>query len=281
MGGAGVGGSAPTSNIASGQGFFVRAINPGTIEFNNSMRIANANDQFFKSLNNKEESEEKDRIWLNLSTDQGGYSQVLIGFDNRATEEVDKGFDASPLDGGNPIGFYSLIENKKYVIQGLPSFSKDQVIDLGFETKVSPRIFTIAIDQIEGKIKDTDVYLVDSDLNLIHDLKRSDYQFEQNEEGDFLNRFSLQFSSTSLHTEEYDIAKNFTLANTPFGLKIHSSSMVSKIRIFDLLGRLLLENSPNKIDFHIETENIKKGTILIVQLILPNDIAISKKTIKY
>jgi len=280
-GGTGVGGDPPNSNIGSGQGFFVRAINSGIIEFNNSMRIPNANDQFFKTKTTKYDSFEKDRIWLNLTTDQGGFNQILIGFDDKATDGVDKGYDATRLDGGNPISFYSLIDNNKFVIQGSSSFSDDQTFDLGFDTKIAPRNFTISIDHLEGKLNDAEVYLVDHELNIVHDLKSSVYNFEQREKGNFLNRFSLQFINTALDTEEYKMNNDFTLANTPAGLKIHASSMVSKIRIYDLLGRLLVENSPNKKDFILDTENIKKGTVLIVQLILPNDIAISKKTIKY
>ena len=75
----------------SGQGFFVRAINSGLIQFNNLMRMANANDQFFKSSNPKEKviAEEKDRVWLNLTSDQGGYNQLLIGFMEKATDGVE------------------------------------------------------------------------------------------------------------------------------------------------------------------------------------------------
>ena len=69
-GGVGVGeGQDPESNFGSAQGFFVRALNSGKIRFTNDMRIADNNDQFYKNSNEKDK-EEKDRIWLNLTTNQ-------------------------------------------------------------------------------------------------------------------------------------------------------------------------------------------------------------------
>ncbi len=280
-GGTGVGIDPPTSNIGSGQGFFVRAINPGEIEFNNSMRIVNKNQQFFKSNVSKKTIIEKDRIWLNLTTDQGGFNQILIGFDKRATNGIDRGFDTTPLKRGNPIIFYSLIENKKFVIQGLSSFTNDQIIGLGMETKSAPRNFTISIAQLEGELKETNVYLVDHELNIIHNLKLSDYQFEQIITGDFSSRFSLQFTNSALDVSEQSLENNFTISNSIEGLEIKGSKVISKIEVYDILGKLLIKNDPNKQNFILKTNNIKKGTLLIVRSTFTNGIVLSKKTITY
>jgi len=280
MGGVGVGGDPPNSNIGSGQGFFVRAVHPGTIIFNNSMRIPDSNSQFFKSNNSKNKYEEKDRIWLDLTTNQGGFNQLLIGFINKATDLFDNGYDALKLEGGNPIGFYSVIDEDKLIIQGLSSFSRDKTISLGFDTQVAPRTFTISIDQVEGTLRDVEIYLFDNELNETHDLKESSYQFEQIKTGEFPNRFTLLFTKTALDIEELDSEMNFTISNNPDGFDIGSNKIIEKIKVYDLLGRLLIENTPNKQNFHLDANGIQTGTILIIESTFNNKIVLNKKTIK-
>lgn len=285
MGGTGVGGPVPDKNIGSSQGFFVRAINAGTAEFNNSMRLENSNDQFFKSSNKKNKialEDNKDRIWLNLTTDKAGFNQILIGFTDKATLGVDSGYDALKIEGDNSISFYSTIESEKYSIQGLNIFSNEMTVDLGFNTKVSPRIFSVSIDNIEGVLKNSEVYLVDKQLDIIHNLKESDYDFEVNEEGNNPDRFMLQFKGgTTLSVDELRILNNDFIISQDDGLKINSQQFVQSIRVFDILGRKLIDQKPNKKSFKMATGTIKKGTILLIEATLEDSAVISKKTIKY
>lgn len=282
-GGTGVApGEDPDGYIGSGQGFFVRASNGGSVNFTNFMRThdIDANYQFFKSDNNKI-NEEKDRIWLNLTTDKGGFNQLLVAFMEEATQGVDSGYDATELNGDNVLSFYSHIDNGKYVIQGLGSFSTNKTIDLGFDISVAPRILTISIDKTEGVLKDTNIFLVDNILNVTHDLKKSDYKFDQTITGENLNRFTLQFTGQALGIEEFNNDNSFIISNTHDGFKIHANRVVDKIKVYDMLGRLLLQNNPNKQSFNLSTEHIKDGTILIVELFFDNNLNLSKRIIKF
>ena len=280
-------GNIPDKNIGSSQGFFVRAISSGLVEFNNGMRVADVNDQFFKSndVKNKTIEDEKDRIWLNLISDKGAKNQILIGFTDKATEDVDRGYDALKFIGANnnPIYFYSVIQNMKYVIQGLNSFSNDKSVTLGFDTNVAPRVLSIGIDKTEGLLKNSDIYIVDHLLNVVHDLKKSDYQFEQETIGENLNRFTLQFVATGTVLGIKDVlSKNeFIVSNENENLKIISNQNVSSIRVYDMLGRILIDKNPDKKSFYLETSTIKKGTVLLIEAVLENGIVINKKTIKY
>ena len=284
-GGTGVGGPIPDKNIGSSQGFFIRAVNSGTVEFNNSMRIEDANDQFFKSDKSKNKidigSNERDRIWLNLTTDKAGFNQILIGFTEKATEGVDRGYDALKIEGDNSIGFYSIIDNEKYSIQGLNIFSSEKTIDLGFDTKVAPRIFTISIDNMEGVLKNSEIYLVDNLLNITHNLKDSDYQFMVKEVGESFDRFTLQFiGRISLSVDDDFILNNDFIISQDEGLKISSQRSVQSIKVYDILGRILIEDKPNKKSFILETGTINKGTVLIIKAALENSEVITRKTIK-
>jgi len=283
-GGTSPSGTTPEINIGSGQGFMVAAINNGFVNFANYLRMVDANDQFFKSDDNKKKEikNEKDRIWLKIGTDQGGMNRLLIGFVEKATEGLDNGYDSRGILGVNTIDFYSDINGNNYVIQGLPTYTGDETVQLGFNTKVAPRNMTISIDKMEGVLNDVDIYLVDNLLNITHDLKDSDYTFEQSITGEFPNRFSLQFKGKALDVDDEIFAKNeFVISNDLDSFKIRSEKEVKEIKVFDLLGRLIIQKQPNKKSFNLSTGSVKNGTVLIVKATLENGTVVSKKTIKY
>jgi len=192
------GGTVPTNKIGSGQGFIAEnSGNDRSVIFTNEMRMVDANDQFFKSSNSEKKSNDvgtNDRIWLNLTSDKDNFNQILIVFKSGLSDKVDPGYDTGKFRGSrNPVSFYSVIEKEKYVIQGERAFTLDRKVKLGFDTDISPRIFTISIDNAEGALKDAAVYLVDDLLKVTHNLSESNYEFTQTIVGDFPNRFILKF----------------------------------------------------------------------------------------
>lgn len=284
-GGTGVGdGPVPDKNIGSSQGFFIRGISTGIAVFNNSMRIENANNQFYKTDKSKEnvlDSDVKNRIWLNLTTNEGGFNQILIGFMDKATESIDRGYDALKIDNNNPISFYSVIENKKYVIQGLNNFSMNKSVSLGFDSKYSARTLTIGINRTEGILSEVDIYLLDNLLNTTHKLNQSDYQFDIEEKGEFKDRFSLQFKGSVLNVENVLKEEDMIISIIDNSFKVTAKQIVKTIRAYDMLGRMLIDSKPNKQDFYLDSDNVKKGSVLIINAVLDNGSRISKKIIKY
>jgi len=229
--------------------------------------------------------EQTDLIWLDLKTDRGGFNQILIGFTNKATNGVDKGYDALKVVlGDNPIDFYSIIENKKYVIQGLNRFSEDKTISLGYDSKVYPRTLTIGINKIEGELKDKDVYLVDNLLGITHELSIEDYVFEQNELIESSHRFTLAFSGANnivLSTDNIDYNKMVSLVHVFNGYNVHSEKIINKVKVYDTLGRMLFEVRPDNNEFLLSTERVRHGSILLVEMILDNGIRVIRKVISY
>ena len=135
----------PNGFIPSGQGFFVNysddaASNTGNVTFTNAMRstsLSPDNSQFFKGTNEKTSSTTANKLWINLTSDNGVLNQTLIGYVNGATNDFDGSYyDASKIVSPNAYAaLYSSIENstKKFVIQGkAPSdLNENEVIKLG------------------------------------------------------------------------------------------------------------------------------------------------------
>jgi hypothetical protein len=285
-GGTGAGnGPVPEKNIGSSQGFFIRALSSANVLFNNSMRMEDSNNQFYKIVSDKKSTavnEEKDRIWLNLTTNNGGFNQLLVGFMENATDSTDTGYDALKFEGGNSISFYSLIENKKFTIQGKGPFSQDKTVTLGFDSRVAPRDFSISIHKTEGNLKNNEVYLVDHELNITHDLNRSDYHFELAETGSHPNRFTLQFSNTTtLAVDDIILKDEFIISSKNDQINIRSKKMVKAIMIYDMLGRVLLNTNPDKKDFNLKSDMLKKGNVVVIRAELDNGSVVNKKIIPY
>lgn len=267
-------------NIGSGQGFFVRALKAAPVIFDQSMILLNANDQFFKISNDKN-AFEKDRMWINLKGSDNSFKQILIGFSEGASDEMDSGYDAIYLDGGRSSGFYSLLNERKLAIQGLGAFEASKKIELGFEVKTEGSAMTIEIDRTEGVLNEAEVILVDHELSVMHDLKEKAYHFNYAAKGEFLERFSIIFNSAILLNEDISVFESINIYVLDENLFVDSPEEITDIEIYDILGRKLISDRPESKSFEMSLDELEKGTFFIVKLKGINGFELTKKMIKY
>ena len=278
-------GEIPTGIIASGQGFFVEAVQQGELEFNNSMRAKTGNNNFFKTEPTKNKGAiQKDKIWLNLYNEQGAFSQLLIGFIEGASESYEFVYDGLRFEGNNFLSFYSIVESQHLAIQGTLPFKGDEVIPLGFSSVIEEKIvLKIGIDHLEGKIKTQDIFLYDILLQKTHNLQISDYEFSLENKGSFDNRFILNFNSTVLGLDEVDnINEKLIIKNEVESLTIKTTknSTISSIRIFDILGRNLKQMKVNNREVLINNNIFNTSGIFIIYVKLNNSKILIQKIIK-
>ena len=240
------GSSVPSGKIGSGQSFFATSIANGQVAtFTNDMRVGvgsvtGDNSQFFKSTSNSKAIEviEKNRIWLNLSNNQGAFKQTLVGYISGATNDYDNGYDGESFDGNEFIDFYSVNNDKNLVSQGraLP-FEESDTIPLGYRSSISGD-FTISIDQVDGLFAGKAVYLKDNVTNSTHDLNQSAYNFKT-ETGTFDDRFVLSYTNKTLATDDFNaLEKGVLISNKNKEVRINSSGeIIDSVLIYDLLGR--------------------------------------------
>ncbi|NVK51319.1 MAG: hypothetical protein HWD85_00175 [Flavobacteriaceae bacterium] len=252
--------AAPDGNIASGQGFFAQALSTGTATFTNAMRVSGSNTLFYKGR----PTNEKDRIWLNLSS-KNGFSQTLLAFLEDATDGVDRVYDGLRLNGGGKVSFYSILEAKKYGIQGMASLDTKEIIPLGFEAAETGS-FKIEIDHLEGVIKKSKVILIDKELQVEHNLKKEPYQFTVNQTGTFNDRFEIRFK-----TKEKDLnrlkRKTLKVHLKRNHLLVFSKETIQNIAVYSISGELLFskEDIDNK-KFRLKIKNIGNRKVLILKI---------------
>jgi len=246
---AGSGGSAPTRYIASGQGFFVALAGTNgtkTVTFNNSMRQRSDsnNAQFFRTQGTATNSvassdePEKHRVWLNLTNNDGAFKQMLLAYVDGATDNYDYGFDGAPLDGGNYVSMYSILDNQKLVIQGRDvNFETTEVIPVGYNSTIEGE-FQISIDHVDGLFSgDQPVYLVDKDHNNLYiDLKAGPYTFTTGT-GTFDDRFEIRFANPNLGIDEPQTASLYA-QGTVGGFEVSTPvGSIDSVILYDTLGR--------------------------------------------
>jgi hypothetical protein len=280
----GINTSIPSGYIAAGQSFMTKSTGGGSVVFNNSMRVslANKNAQFFKGTKSKVAAIEKHRVWLDLTNTEGAFKQMLVGYVTGGTNEFDSAFDGLSLNSNKYIDFYSINDNKNYVIQGraLP-FDKTDKVPLGYKTTIEGT-FAISIDQADGILANESIFVEDKVKGVIVDLRKGPYSFST-AIGTFNDRFVLRF------TDNDGIAKIFNTANLDkpviisvqnHQIKIDSfGEIIDKLMVYDLNGRLLYEKeNVNSNMFSIPNFNSSEQ-FLIVQTLLKNGEWVTKEIV--
>jgi hypothetical protein len=263
--------------IQVGQGFFVKAIASGNVTFTNSMRVANQGNQFHKSVTT---AEEKDRIWLNLTSDIGDdINQILVGYVAEATQDVDSKFDG--LSYGNSGSFiYSVIDGDSYVIQGraLPFETTDEV-PLGFKCTAAGT-YSIKLTDMDGLFLDNqDVFIRDNLTGTDTNIKIAPYTFTS-DVGTFDNRFKI------VYTQALGVPSNTFTQNSIIVYKnsneFHISTkgiLIRDILVYDILGRVIYKlndtNNTNAVLRGIETTN----QVVLLKIISEDNQSVTVKVI--
>lgn len=272
----------PTGLIASGQGFFVEGLTAGMVTFNNSMRVTSGNDNFYRfNQTSPVENATTDRLWLNLQNEHGAFSQILIGFNEIATNGVDRLFDGKRLSANSFVSFYSLIEDEKYAIQGLAPFSEDVIIPIGIHVNVVEELpYSISIDNVEGVLMSSNIVIRDKLLNIDHNLTDSEYIFNS-EVGEFNDRFEIRFSN-SLSIINFEETVNELIVNRKeqnyLEIFTTNQSIIKNVNIFDILGRQLLDLNYDKPSVTINLNTVG-NSIIMVKVTLSDGEILTKKVL--
>lgn len=276
----GINNSIPNGKIASGQSFFIKGLTNGNATFRNSMRIVGNNNQFFRTDENTTSNVqdfEKHRFWLDVIENQNHYKQTLIGYCENATNAMDRGFDSSFLPAGNFVDLYSINGNDKLSIQGrkLPFYTEDQV-PLGFVSATTGN-FTIRLYDYDGLFVNQNIYLRDNYLNVVHDLKMSDYSFTSNI-GTFEDRFVVVYENSLLSSSESIWNENAIVIYKPNDLIVVNSGTVNmkNIKVFDVRGRIIVEkNNVNSLETRIDVGDTNQ--VLLFEITSEDGKVVTKK----
>jgi hypothetical protein len=271
------GGSAivPNGTIQVGQGFIVNTGTGTTLNFTNAMReAAPTSTQILRT----KQVANKDRIWLNMTTATGAYSQALVAYMDGATLGVDNGIDGLYFN-DSPIALTSSIDGGEYTIQGRPAFDASDVVALNFKTNTAGN-YTIAIDHTDGVFATgQDVYLVDSTAGTQTNLTTDAYTFTA-PAGTSNARFSLKYQKT-LKVDAPAFNENSVAVYKNKGtLYINSGALaIATVKVYDIQGRLIAEQKNVKANT-TAINNLKvTNQVLVVQVTSEDNKVVTKKVV--
>lgn len=249
----------PNGIIQVGQGFFVKATAAGTINFTNTMRVANNANQFFRTT-----EIERHRLWLNLTTESGDdINQIAVAYVEGATQNADINFDG--LSFGNAGSMLSSkIDGSDYVIQGrsLP-FASNDMVTLGFKATAAGNYKIVLTDKDGLFLGNQDVFVRDNLMGIEHNIKVSPYTFAS-EIGTFDTRFQLVYTQTlGIPSTTFTPNAVIVYKNTD-GFHVTTNGIVMKdIFVYDISGRLIFKQSNIN-----GTTTVLKGLLQTKQVLL-------------
>ena len=221
--------------IQVGQGFIAKS--PSTqLVFNNAMRVANNENQFFRAANT-----EHNRVRLGITGPNGFEQKILINYMTGATNDLDSAIDGKYIN-DSETAFYTLLNEEAYVIQGraLP-FDVNDIVPLGFKTTQDGN-YQIGLVSAGGLFaqNEQDIFLKDIDANIIHDFSEGNYSFSS-QSGVFNNRFELVYQSAlSLNNP---LQSAIMVVSKDKIIEINSKNeTIDVVKVFDIRGRMITQH---------------------------------------
>ena len=281
------GGVEPNGIIGTGQGFFTKSTgtapsgNPAI--FKNSMRVTGNNNQFFRlnsNANNETATLEKHRIWLNLISVSGSFNQILVGYVDGATNGWDRTYDGVRIGLGTGNSFYSVLHDKDLVIQGRPTpFSEYDAVSLGYKSTLR-EAFSLRLDHFDGLFENQEIYVEDKELNVIHNLKESPYNFRSGI-GTYNRRFVLRFTDSNGETRVSSdtLEPNVNAIIEQRNLVIEASQKITTVDIYDVSGKLIGSDRLVEMSRNYSSNFLYAEGIYLIKIKLENGFIATKKLI--
>lgn len=275
-GGAGTGGSGssaqvPNGIIQVGQGFIARSTSTSLV-FNNLMRVADNNNQFFRSANNVSKS----RIWLNLNQENTVLGQTMVAYMEGTTTDLDAKYDGKYIN-DSQTAITSVINNEEYAVQARGEFAATDVVPMTIKLETAGN-YTISLAQVDGVFStEHDIFVRDIELGVEHDIRTAPYSFSA-PAGVLTNRFELVYQSTL--SVENPTFNNVVVFSKNKALEINAGNeTISSVTVFDIRGRKVA----NQVEVNSSSTSLDLSAVanqvLIVQIKSTNGQLITKKVV--
>ena len=226
---------------------------------------------FLLSIYNTTEAQMQ-RVYINFESPTGSIRSLLLGFDpsNNATDGVDLGWDALNPD-NFPDDLNWIIENNRYVIQGVGAFDNTKQYPFGLFLANSGTI-SISLNLLENFASPIDVYIYDSEFDTYTQINNNSFTVVM-PSGDYLNKYYIAFLEPSLYLNDnnLEIDAEIKYLSNPKELYINVPDAidVKQVYLVNLIGQTVkswnITNMSNisSNEFRIPVKNISIGTYII------------------
>ncbi|SFS63432.1 T9SS type A sorting domain-containing protein [Lutibacter maritimus] len=249
-----LGSKVPERYIPVGQGFFVNAFDTGNLYFKNGQRVfqrevvtgTNSGSLFMKTVMSKksktQENQEtttdmRPKIRLIFDSPLGYRRPLLVGLDEYASNQFDIGYDG-PLNEDGKEDMFWIIDNGKFVIQGVNNFDLEQVLPLGFKISETG-LASIKIEALENIEEGVELFIKDHLTGETYKINSQPFEVIL-EAGEYLERFSLVFQPSLKTLQEVALENSiFIYMNNKISeLQINKivNTEITGVTLFNYLG---------------------------------------------
>lgn len=282
---------APTRYINVGQGFFTTILTSGSIVFNNAQRAfaresLNQTVYFKNSSKNKisdvENEDIRPKIWFNFTDSKGYTKQLGLGYDEHASYDYDRGYDAKSYD-NLKNDLHWLVNNESLIIQALPKINTKDILPLNIKI-TDAGLYKFSISNMENIPDNMTIYLVDNLQNVYYNLRTSDAQFILNS-GTKSNQFSIAFENNNLlgttTVKDSQLVTNYNPNNKHLELyKEGLLNTVDAFEIYNMMGQKVISiKSPTTNTINLSHTN--DGVYILKVVSKTSTLVESVKFVKY
>lgn len=247
----------PTRTVKPGQGFMVRSlsITNKSIDFDNSIRLPDHGNVFFGK-----ESAVDDRFYLKLSAPNNITTQTAVVYFGEGNSAF--AADDSELNGAPSDVIYTIVGDKKVIINGREPFTDIDVIPLGARYFASG-LHTIAVEKKEGIFGTQPIYLKDSQTGIITNLSDSGYTFMA-QAGESTGRFEITYRPGSVLATDTSVKQSVVVYRDQNNFHVKSPDRkITALQLFDSSGRMICSALPNLSEAVIDGSTLPNGTYII------------------
>ncbi len=274
---ASLGGATPNGIIQVGQGFMYIPATAGSKSFTNAMRVADNNNQFFRTSNSTQAVNEFDKFWINATGTNNEFSQILVGYFPNGTNNFDGGLDGKQINTEGAV-LSSLIAGEAMAIQGRGNFISSDVVPLGFKANTAGN-YTLAIDHKEGMFNNgQNIFLKDNLTGTLTNLQNNGYNFVS-DAGTFNNRFEIVYESALSNNNNTFNASNVVVFNNNNTLNINATMKMKAVKVFDIRGRAIFEKNAINSKATVIEGFMQQQQVLMVQITDNENRIVTKKVI--
>lgn len=223
--------------VQAGQGFFVRATQAGTLNFENNMRRAE-NSRFYRMQEVQNENS-LDMFRIKLTLPNQFSNQAVIGFFESTSNGVDE-IDTKGL-GGSPL--YSILGTDKFIIQARQApLDMTTVIPMGFRASEQGNYKFSLAESLGIFESNVAVFLHDTQLQQYHNLSLSAYEFTSSQ-GTHDQRFTVLFAPllSSDQPEIQQVSWQVIPQNQGLSIQVFGNETIQAVTVFDITGRLVYQ----------------------------------------
>ncbi len=266
--------------VPIGQGFMVDGLSTGSVTMKNSYRVfakeSLANNSLFeRSATNKnkqianvitKESESNTSlIRINSTLDNGLTRQITLVFDPRATDEIDRGFDARLFQKLPKDTYFVLNDDKEFVINTI-TFDSAKRIPIGFNSN-KEATFRIKVGEVVNAENIQNIYLHNKKTDSYYDIKNDACEIRL-PAGSNNSQYEITFSKNAPsnnigQNNNVSVFQNNEMQNLTVSNVLQTE--LTDCSLYDLAGRLIFNNKKigNQSSYQFSTASFANGIYIV------------------